>query len=124
MAFQEYVGAIVLEVDGQEIEIVSLTPKRVTGREPATAMSSKGRIVGYSEGITMFSLDVTALIPVAGDPIAWGDIVGARITVQPQAGGTRTSYINCVSTSVGREFKVNGQAAISISMFAEDEITE
>ena len=64
MALQEYVGAVVLEVDGQEIECTSFSEKINTGRQPVKTMNRKRKIAGYSTGIETYELTVAVPIPV------------------------------------------------------------
>jgi hypothetical protein len=49
MALEEYVGAIVLYVDGQEIEVTDVRPQTNTGRKLVKTMNSTGRAKGYSK---------------------------------------------------------------------------
>ena len=39
MALEEYVGAVVVEVDGREIEAFSCSPSANTGRKPVKTMN-------------------------------------------------------------------------------------
>mgnify|MGYP000476970688 CR=1 FL=1 len=50
MAIQEYVGAVVLEVDGKEIECVSVSNDSNTGYMPVKTMRRKRTISGYCMG--------------------------------------------------------------------------
>ena len=122
MEYEEYVGAITMEVNGLEIAVVSLGVTEMTGREPVAAMTRGRRIVGYSEGITTYSLEVSALLPKSGEKIDWANITNAVITAEPVTGGERQTFVNCSTTKVGSEFKMQGQAGVSISMFAQDKI--
>ena len=47
----EYVGAIVLEVDGIEIEVTKCDPKVNTGRKGVKTLNSSGRMRGFIQGI-------------------------------------------------------------------------
>ena len=46
MALEEYVGAIVMEVDGQEIEVTDLKEDVTTGRKLVKTMNKTGRAKG------------------------------------------------------------------------------
>lgn len=61
MAIQEYVGAVVLEVDGKEIECVSVSNDSNTGYMPVKTMRRKRTISGYCMGIVTHELSVTVL---------------------------------------------------------------
>lgn len=124
MALEKQVGAIVMEVDGREIDVISVSPRETTGRRPVRTMNRSGYAKGYTEGMPSYDLSVTASIPASGDPIDWARIVGAKITLEPLGGGTRVSYLDCCTTEVGRTFEVDGEARISISMFAMRKVEE
>lgn len=79
MALEEYVGAIVMEVDGQEIEVTDLKEDVTTGRKLVKTMNKTGRAKGFSRGIEEIQLTVTVVIPESGD-LNWGGIEGAKIT--------------------------------------------
>lgn len=51
MALEEYVGAVVVEVDGREIEAFSCSPSANTGRKPVKTMNRNQRIAGYTNGV-------------------------------------------------------------------------
>lgn len=51
MALEEYVGAVVVEVDGREIEAFSCSPSANTGRKPVKTMNRSQRIAGYTNGV-------------------------------------------------------------------------
>jgi hypothetical protein len=58
---EEYVGAIVLYVDGQEIEVTDIRPQTNTGRKLVKTMNRTGRAKGYSKGIAEHSLQITVV---------------------------------------------------------------
>lgn len=124
MALQEFVGAIVMEVDGREIEIVSVNPSVNTGRRLVRTMNKTGNGAGFSRGVTQYDLRVTAVIPKDGEPIVWEDIEGAKITLAPVAGGKRTSYLDCFTTQVGRQYEVDNEARVDIQMNALRKVEE
>lgn len=124
MALQEYLGAIVMEVDGQEIEVVSLDVSSKTGRKLVKTMNRSGRAKGFARGIAEHELNVTVVIPVSGD-LAWASIEGSKITVYPEtAGGQRTSYTDCFTTEVGSKYNVDDEARRDIKMNALREVVE
>jgi hypothetical protein len=123
MALKEYQGAIVMEVDGQEVEIESCDVTLKTGRKLVKTMSKTGRPTGYCKGISEIDLKVSAVIPTSGD-IDWEGIVGAKITIYPVGGGARTSYLDCFTLEVGKKYKVDGEAMQDLSMAAIRKVTE
>lgn len=124
MALQEYVGSIVMEVDGKEVEIESLDISQKTGRKLVKTMNRTGRAKGFAKGIAEFDLKITAVIPVTGD-IDWAGIEGAKITVYPlTAGGKRTSYLDCFTTEVGGKYTTDGEAKRDMSVSALREVIE
>lgn len=124
MALQEYLGSIVMEVDGQEVEIESLDVTNKTGRKLVKTMNKTGRAKGFAKGIAEFDLKVTAVIPLQGD-IDWASLEGVKITVYPlSTGGTRTSYLDCFTLDVGKKYTVDGEAKQDLSMAALREVIE
>lgn len=124
MALQEYLGSIVMEVDGHEVEIESLDVTHKTGRKLVKTMNKTGRAKGFSKGIGEFDLKVTAVIPLAGD-LDWGGIEGAKISIYPLSpGGKRTSYLDCFTLDVGKKYTVDGEAKQDLTMSALREVIE
>lgn len=124
MSLQEYLGTIVMEINGQEIEIESCDTTSKTGRKLVKTMNKTGRAKGFARGIAEYDLKVTAVIPLTGD-IDWEGIEGAKITIYPQTlGGKRTSYLDCFSIDVGEKYSVDNEAKRDISMGALRKVTE
>lgn len=124
MALQEYLGSIVMEVDGTEVEIESLDVTYKTGRKLVKTMNKTGRAKGFSKGIGEFDLKVTAVIPLTGE-IDWAGIEGAKITIYPlSTGGKRESYLDCFTLEVGSKYKVDGEAMRDLSMAALRKVVE
>lgn len=125
MALQEFVGAIVMEVDGREIEVVSVNPTVNTGRKLVRTMNRSGNAAGFSRGVTNYDLRITAVVPKDGEPIVWENIEGAKITLAPiVGGGKRTSYLDCFTTQVGRTYETDNEARIDIQMNALRKVEE
>ncbi len=124
MALTEYLGAIVMEIDGQEVEVESLDVSYKTGRKLVKTMNRTGRAKGFARGIGEYDLKVTAVIPVTGD-VKWADIQGAKISIYPlQSGGKRTSYLDCFTVDVGKKYTVDSEAKQDLSMIALREVVE
>ena len=125
MALQEYVGAVSLEVDSREIEITSFNVTTQSGRKLVKTMNRKMRAKGFSRGIVTFELSVSAVVPLAGAPIDWLNIEGAKLTVQPVSGsGKRVSYVDCFALDVGEKYQVEGEAMIDIKLAALNRVEE
>lgn len=120
----EYVGIIVMEVDGQEVEIKSLDVTNKVNRKLVKTMNKDARARGFSKGIAEFDLKVDAAIPKSGEP-DWASITGAKITIYPQdGGGQRESYLDCFVTEVGAKYQVEGEATRSLSLSALRHVVE
>lgn len=124
MALQEFVGAVVMEIDGREIDIVSISPSTSTGRRLVKTMNKTGRPAGFSRGVEERSLSVSAVVPVDGDPVDWEGIEGAKITITPIGGGRRVSYLDCFSVTVGEQYSVDNEARIDIQMMGLRKVEE
>lgn len=123
MALKEYEGAIVMEVDGVEVEIESVDVTNKTGRKLVKSMNRLGRPTGYSKGVSEITLKVSAVIPVIQD-VDWENIVGAKISIYPLGGGQRTSYLDCFTVEVGKKYKVDGEAMQDLTMAALRKVRE
>lgn len=124
MALQEYVGLIILEVNGQDVEIESFSVTQKTGRKLVKTMNRSGRAKGFSKGIEEFDIKATAVIPLTGD-IDWAAIEGAKLSIYPQSeGGTRVSYLDCFTIEVGASYKIDGEAMQDITLAALRKVEE
>lgn len=124
MALKEYVGAIVLEVDGKEYDIVDFNEDHQTGKKLVKTMNRTGKALGFSRGVETWELTVTAAIPF-DDPMDWEAVEGAKFTVYPTSeGGTRESYTDCVCVSAGRKYGVENEARIDLKFLALNRVKE
>lgn len=124
MALKEYVGSIVLEVDGKEYEVIDLNVDHQTGKKVVKTMNRTGRALGYHKGVETWELSVTAAIPME-EPVDWEGIEGAKITVfPPSEGGQRETYQDCVCVSAGRKYTVESEARIDLKLSALNYIKE
>lgn len=124
MALEEYVGHIVLEVDGKEVEVIDLNVAQSTGRKLVKTMNRSGRAKGFARGIAEFGLSLTVAVPLSGD-IDWAAIEGAKITKFPLgAEQQRESFLDCFTVSVGEKYQVDGEARRDLSMQALRRVTE
>ena len=94
MAIKEFVGAVVLEVNGQEVECSSFSDDTDTGRKPVKTMNRKRRIAGFCTGVATYSLTVSVPIPVDGEEMDWENVVDAKLVIYPVNGkGQRKAYV-------------------------------
>lgn len=120
-----YVGAAVMEINGTEVEIISIKPKTTTGRKVVKTMNRRGKARGYADGVTEYSLSVTAAIPFDGTEIDWENITNAKITIFPiNAEEKRTSYLKCLTIECSEAYEVENEARIDIEMAAMDKVYE
>lgn len=124
MALPEYKGAIVMDANGQEVEIVSMSVTKRTGTKPVKTMNRRRTIAGFARGIQEYEIRATVAIPLEGD-LPWEGMEGIKITEFPVSDdGKRTSYLNCYVTEIGEEYSVDNEARRDISLFAERMVTE
>ena len=116
MALEEYVGAIVLYVDGQEIEVTEIRPQTNTGRKLVKTMNRTGRAKGYSKGIAEFSLSITVVLPKNVAQPDWDELVGAKLTIMDMDGNPLYSYLDCFSTQTGEQYTVDNEARRDITV--------
>lgn len=125
MALINYVGAVVLEIDGTEYECIDLSVKHNSGNKAVKTMNRKGRALGRSKGIETWELSLTVPIP-EGDERDWDEVIeGAKVSVYPVSGnGKRTSYLDCFSTEDSEDYSTENEARVKISLVALDKLKE
>lgn len=125
MALEEYVGSIILEMDGQEIEVTDLKEDTTTGRKLVKTMNKTGRAKGFSRGIAEYQLTISVVVPLSGD-LNWEGMEGAKITQYPLSGsgGKRVSFLDCFSTQVGASYTVDNEAKRDITVSALRRVEE
>lgn len=121
----EYIGAIVLEVDGREVEVTKCDPKVNTGRKGVKTLNSTGRMRGFIQGIAEYTLSITAVKPSDGSEIDWENITNAKLTLYPlNQADKRTTYQNCFTTEVGESYTVDNEAVVDIQLGALSKVVE
>lgn len=120
-----YVGSVVLEVNGMEIEVTRISPSVDTGRKLVKTMNSTGRARGHVNGITTHNLTIEAVKP-KGRTVVWENIVDAKLTLSPEdgSGEKNITYQNFTVQTVGDEYSVDNEARVSITGFALNRIEE
>ena len=125
MAIKEYVGAVVLEVDGREVECSSFSVTENTGRQPVKTMNRKRRIAGYSTGVATFEISASVPIPVDGEELDWFNAFDVKMVIYPISGnGKRTAYTGCVVQEVSPAYESEGEAKRDIKLFAVERVEE
>ena len=124
MALEEYAGAIVLEVDSQEVEVIDLNVTTKTGRKLVKTMNRTGNAKGFAKGISEYDLSLTAVIPLMGD-LDWDKIEGAKLTIYPlDPSGKRVSYLDCFATETGEKYSVDNEARRDVKLQALNKVEE
>lgn len=117
----EFVGAVVLEWDGKEIECASVGTDVSTGRRLVKTMNRRGRSAGHAKGIPDFKLSVEVPIPTDGSEPDWLAITGAKLTIVPVDGvGKREVYTGCSVETMSTKYQVEGAAMRTLSLTALD----
>lgn len=120
-----YVGCIILEVDGQDVEIAKIQTEITTGKKLVLVMSRAARAAGRSKGISQIKITVSAPIPLTGPELDWAELDDATLVIEPaEEGGERILYRGCFSTKVGAAYQVEGEAMRDIEMHAITKFTE
>jgi hypothetical protein len=121
----EYIGSIVMEVNGQEVEVASLDATRRTNHKLVKTMNRDGRARGYASGIEEIELSAEVVIPRTGD-LDWTALGNFKVTCYPWDGSKqpRKSYLDCRITEVGDRFDVENEARRTLGMMALREVTE
>mgnify|MGYP000954166482 FL=1 len=118
---EEFVGAVVLEWDGREIECASVSSDISTGKRLVKTMNRKGRAKGHALGIPDFKLSVEVPIPTDGTEPDWLAIENAKLTIVPIDGvGKREVFTGYEIETMSSKFQVEGAAMRTLSITALD----
>jgi len=118
---EEYVGAVVLEWDGREIECASVSTDVSTGKRIVKTMNRKGRAKGHAKGIPDFRLSVEVPIPTDGSEPDWLTVENAKLTVVPIDGvGLREIFLGCEVETMSSKYQVEGAAMRTLTITALD----
>ncbi|UPG87029.1 hypothetical protein L2Y94_06640 [Luteibacter aegosomatis] len=119
-----YVGLIVLEIDGTEYEVVSLSTTENTNRKVVKTMNSSGRPLGTSKGVADYSLTVNVAIPKTGEP-NWSTLIDGKITAYPQdGGGLRETWTGVHLVTKGSTYNLDNEATRELQLSALNYYTE
>jgi len=120
----DYVGTIVLEIDGADYDVESLDATDKTGRKVVKTMNRTGRPKGSTNGIKEFSMKITVAIPASGEP-DWWNMKDAKLTIEPvDNSAKRVTYSGCGVEEVGSKYVVDGEAKRDLTLFALNRVEE
>lgn len=118
---EKFVGAVVLEWDGREIECASISTDISTGKRIVKTMNRSGRAKGHAKGVADFRLSVEVPIPTDGSEPDWLTIENAKLTVVPIDGvGQREIFLGCEIETIGSKYQVEGGAMRTLTITALD----
>lgn len=118
---EEYVGSVVLEWDGKEIECTSVTTDIATGKRLVKTMNRSMRAKGHAQGIPDFKLSVEVPVPTDGSEPDWLAIVNAKLTVAPVDDvGPHEVFTGCEVESISSRYVVDGAAMRTLQITALD----
>lgn len=113
----DYDGEIVVEINGQEVDVVSFDDTVNTGRKPVKTMNRTGRAKGSVNGIKTYEMKITAPSPATGE-YDWETMKDALIVIYPVTNPTkRTTFTDSNVISVGSKYQLEGEAVRDISLY-------
>ncbi|MDH1009356.1 phage tail protein [Pseudomonas nicosulfuronedens] len=113
-----YVGQIVLSINGTDYEIKSLEHTLKTGRSVVKTMNRLGRPLGTAKGITDHDLRISVPIPKSGEP-DWNAMMDAKITIEPlDGGGKRETWTGVALIEMGSKYQLEGEATRDLTVSA------
>jgi hypothetical protein len=114
----EYDGEVVVEINGQEVDVISFDDTVNTGRKPVKTMNRTGRAKGSVTGIQTVEMKITAPSPASGE-YDWDEMKDAQIVIYPIGNVTkRTTFMDCNVTSIGSRYQLEGEMVRDISLYA------
>lgn len=119
----EYEGTVVVEINGQDVEVESVSVKRTSLRKLVKTMNKTGRAKGFTRLVEEITLTITAPAEIR-NKYNWAALENGKVTFTPLGGGDRTSYLDVFVTSVGRAYKTDAEATFDIEANALREVTE
>lgn len=119
-----YVGQIVLSINGTDYEIKSLDHTLKTGRTVVKTMNRKRHPLGTAAGVEEHELRVSVAIPKSGEP-SWRAMLDAKITIEPvDGGGQRETWTGVALIEMGSKYQLDGEAARDLTLSALNYYTE
>lgn len=119
-----YVGQIVLSINGTDYEIKSLDHGLKTGRTVVKTMNRNRRPLGTAAGVAEHDLRVSVAIPKTGEP-NWQAMLDAKITIEPvDGGGQRETWTGVSLIEMGSKYQLEGEATRDLTLAALNYYTE
>ncbi|KPA91397.1 hypothetical protein PF66_02280 [Pseudomonas asplenii] len=113
-----YVGQIVLSINGQDYDVKSLDHSLKTGRTVVKTMNRTGRPKGTAKGMEDHELRVSVAIPKTGEP-NWRAMLDAKITIEPvDGGGQRETWTGVALMEMGSKYQLEGEATRDLTLSA------
>lgn len=117
---KEYVGTIILTINGVDVECKSFKADRDPKRKAVMTMNRKGRATGTTQGVREYGITVSAPVQPNGLDIAWDDIEGALLSVYDRKGVLIEQYIDAFTKKVGTSYELEGESVHDVEMGALD----
>lgn len=119
----EFVGTIVLYVNGEEVDCKAVNPTENTGRKLVATMNSKGRANKSAKTTASGGITIEVLVESAGG-LDWASIEDARVTATSEDGSYRETWTGVGVSTVGKQFSVDNEAVQSLDCFYKDYFKE
>ncbi len=113
----EYDGEIVVEINGQEVDVVSFDETVNGGRKAVKTMNRTGHAKGSVSGMKTYELKITAPAPASGE-YDWEAMLDAQIVIYPLGNTSkRTTFQDCNVTSINSRYQLEGEMVRDISLY-------
>jgi hypothetical protein len=107
------VGAIGIEVDGDEVPVNKFGVTFKSGVKVVKTMNKSRRPLGHSRGMPEYDLTLTVPIPLDRKEPDWDNAFDCTITEYPLDNiGARTVYTGCAVTEYSEQYTVEGDGAM------------
>ena len=119
-----YVGQIVLEINGTDYEVTSVEPSLKTGRKVVKTMNRSGRPAGTAKGIEEHELKIS-VVAASFKKTEWRALMDAKLTIYAQdGGGKRETWTGCSLIELGSKYQLEGEATRDLTIAALNYYTE
>jgi hypothetical protein len=125
MSSKEYMGMVVIEIDGIEYDCEKFGETEETGRKAVKHMSRTGKSNGYTEGCGTIELSISVIVPLSMRPPNWARIKDATITRSPlNDPSQRTTWTGCYTTKTGMTSSHDSETKTELTMMANERFEE
>lgn len=120
-----YVGAVIIEIDGVEVEVQNFEIKHVTGRKAVKTMNRLARAKGYAQGIMVWELSFTAPVLIGDAEFDWSSINKSKCTYWPIGKpNARRTLRDIFVTNADEKFETDNEATVSVQAEALGKVNE